>query len=1156
VAIGGAEALIAKIGADISAFEREVNKMPGAADKVSKKAAKSFSVLNKTIAGIGISVAGMVAGVSLAVKKFADFQLQMNKVEAVTQANQSQMKELTRTARELGATTAFTAKEAAQGMSFLGQAGFKTNQILAAIPDTLNLAAAGALGLGEAADIASNVLSGFQIRAEETSRVVDVLALAAASSNTDVRQLGEAMSFVSGRAKNVGLSLEETTAAIGLLGNVGIQGSRAGTNLGAALGKILKGSESLSPRVDALRISLIDANTGGVLPLVEIIQKLEKANLSAAETMQLFGERGERAISALTTAGSEELSRFISNLNEADGAGKRMAETMQKGLPGAFKSLSSAVDDVLISIGEDLGPTLEKLIVNELIPMVRQLGDMVKALGGVDSAFGKLTDNQVLIVTFFQAIGKTILDVATFIGRAAKATAEFFGIIEKQKIKFGESFQGKGSREPTEEERARFRIRKPGEVDIETIKKETEKLLELAKSQARKQVEIAEKTSEDRIEIIKEEVDFMRRLAEEQKGLEDLAVTNALEKSLEEFNRITLPIELDKSLAEFEQFGKEVNAVNTNMEKEQKSKIGDMIRNWADMGNESIDIMGKVEEGVIDIFTTIKSTVSDLFFDFFKGELKTLKDLFSRTFNAVLRIISTILAQIVVQAVLQTAIVKAAIKAIATAIDNVFGKAEETVKEKLISPLVTATATVLGLTTAVKGLGFAFSSLRAPSFGGGGFLSGITGLLGLGGGGGGGGGFGGGTGGIFGGGGGINPFGVASSLANIGSTLTSTGAASTPGIAGFGTSSFGFGPSGGAATGGGISGALSAAAGPLAAAGVGFAGGQLLAGPLGLRNQLGASIGGAVGSGAGFAIGGSLASLASLGAFAGPVGALVGGLIGIVGGGLFGSKGSSSARRVSKVEEFYQNALSIAGRDMAGSMRWIRDAMHIGQVSPKIIPALKQVGNENWYFRTLAFLNRSFGSQAGGGQFPLNFEKLSRIVRLIDEGEMFNFNKAGGRAFLASMPVKTMAGALNKWINSGGLARGIEKGKFTAEQIEGLFSGTGGGAPSGVGGGNQATILPLQRGGIVTGNRTVFSMMGENGTREAVIPLTESNLRMIGGGGGSGMTINIEINNSMLDAESAKRADWKRITREQIFPQIRDTLAMQGQGFRGLEVFR
>ena len=372
------EALFVKIGADATKFERAMGKVANSAHKAGLRSEKAFARAKKAFAVSTVAIGAMAGGLAFALKKFADFQNEMNTVEAITRATDAQMKEMAKSARELGATTRFTAKEAASGMKFLGMAGFNTNQILAAIPATLDLAAAGALGLGEAADIATNVLTGFRLRADQTTRVVDIMAITASSANTDIRQMGEAMTFVSGIAQSAGLTLEETSAVIGALAAGGAKGSIAGTSLGQALNQILKPGRDLSENLAQLRESLVDASTGGVVPLTEMMQKLEAANLSTGEVLELFGIRGARAIFALQAAGEEGIGKLLKKFKEGAGAGKEMALIMEKGLPGAFRRTSSAFDDLILTIGKIFAPVVEKAIRKVIVPLISKMSDWAK----------------------------------------------------------------------------------------------------------------------------------------------------------------------------------------------------------------------------------------------------------------------------------------------------------------------------------------------------------------------------------------------------------------------------------------------------------------------------------------------------------------------------------------------------------------------------------------------------------------------------------------------------------------------------------------------------------------------------------------------------------------------------------------------------------
>jgi len=180
----------------------------------------SFQTLKRAITGIGD-----------AIKLFANFDDTMRKVQAVTKASDSQMKTMADTAKKLGETTRYSASQAAEALSFLGMAGFSAEEATAALSDVMNLAAAGGLDLGQAADIATNILSGFGLEVEQLSRVNDVLAEAFTGSNTTLAELGEGFKYVGPIAKGVGANFEDLIASMGKLGDSGVKASLAGTTL-------------------------------------------------------------------------------------------------------------------------------------------------------------------------------------------------------------------------------------------------------------------------------------------------------------------------------------------------------------------------------------------------------------------------------------------------------------------------------------------------------------------------------------------------------------------------------------------------------------------------------------------------------------------------------------------------------------------------------------------------------------------------------------------------------------------------------------------------------------------------------------------------------------------------------------------------------------
>lgn len=307
-------------------------------------------------AAIGATLAAPLA---IAVK----FQKSMSEVGAVTNATKEDMGRLTKEARHLGATTQFSGTEAAQGMKLLGQAGYKTNQIIAAMPGVLNVAAAASTDLGTASDITSNILSGFNLKAKATGRVGDLLTNTFSTSNTNLRQLGSSMSYVAPVAKAAGVSMEDTAASIGKLGDAGIQGSQAGTALRAIISRLAAPTGQAAKMLDELGVKTKDAQ-GNMRALPDILADMNKAMEgmgSAAKAnvnTTVFGlEAASAATVLLGKAGSGELQTYSESLKKT-GTAARIAKEQNDNAWGSLKRLRSVGESMAITIGNVLLPTL------------------------------------------------------------------------------------------------------------------------------------------------------------------------------------------------------------------------------------------------------------------------------------------------------------------------------------------------------------------------------------------------------------------------------------------------------------------------------------------------------------------------------------------------------------------------------------------------------------------------------------------------------------------------------------------------------------------------------------------------------------------------------------------------------------------------------
>jgi TP901 family phage tail tape measure protein len=334
--------------------------------------ARSQALLGEATA-LAASGMGMVAMLRPAIQ----FEDAMAKVGAVSRASDEDLARLTGTARQLGRETPWAASQAAEGMQFLAMAGFDVNETIAAMPGLLNLASAGATDLGTTSDIASNVLTGFNMEAAEMGRLGDVLANTFTTSNTNLSMLGETMKYVAPAAASLGVDIETTAAMAGKLGDAGIQGSEAGTALRAVLLRLSAPSSAAAALMQELGIQTTDA-AGNMRALPDILADLDKStktmgSATRAEVIKTIFET--EAMSAATvllgSAGSGALQEYAESLRET-GTAARIASKMNDTVGGSLRSLSSRAEAAAISIGNGFIPVLANMV-DRIMPVIDQV---------------------------------------------------------------------------------------------------------------------------------------------------------------------------------------------------------------------------------------------------------------------------------------------------------------------------------------------------------------------------------------------------------------------------------------------------------------------------------------------------------------------------------------------------------------------------------------------------------------------------------------------------------------------------------------------------------------------------------------------------------------------------------------------------------------
>lgn len=313
-------------------------------------------------AGVILGSFGACVGVA------AGFEDQMAKVGAVSRASSEEMAALEATARELGAATQFTAVQVGEAEQYLAMAGFSAKENIAALPGVLNLAAATATDLGRAADISSDILGAFGMKAEEMAHVADVLALTCATANTNMELLGDTMKYVAPVARMAGLSLEETAAMAGLLGNVGIKGSQAGTTLKAMLAKMAAPTKEAQELFQKLGVTVKDS-AGNLRSPVAVLGEMAAGlkNMGTAEQIaamkMIVGEEAIAGFSELIEKeGIGAISGYAQQLKAGGESSAEMAARMNDTLAGSLRGMGSAWESVQITIGKLFIPAVRKAV--------------------------------------------------------------------------------------------------------------------------------------------------------------------------------------------------------------------------------------------------------------------------------------------------------------------------------------------------------------------------------------------------------------------------------------------------------------------------------------------------------------------------------------------------------------------------------------------------------------------------------------------------------------------------------------------------------------------------------------------------------------------------------------------------------------------------
>ena len=363
----------------VTDIEKTVDKTTKTINEAGQNASKAGGLFGKfgedvkagIAMGFGMSTVGMVTsacnmvkqGIVDTIQTTAQFEQSMANVKAITGATGKEFDTLTAFARELGATTMMSAQESADAMAFLGMAGWRTSEMMAGLPAILDLTVASGRDFATVADIVSDNLTAFGLTASDATMYSDALAYAMSNANVNMDTLGESLKYIAPVATSAGVSMQEAVAMTMMLGDAGIKGSQAGTTLRTVMLNLTGANEKATAKLKELGVAVFDSE-GKTRSFADIIRDLNKATEGMTDAQKtaiantLVGKTAVSGFSVLLDQGADKLQAYTDGIHNSSGASAEMAEIMGDTLQGKVKIFESAMQDLQITIGNALLPTL------------------------------------------------------------------------------------------------------------------------------------------------------------------------------------------------------------------------------------------------------------------------------------------------------------------------------------------------------------------------------------------------------------------------------------------------------------------------------------------------------------------------------------------------------------------------------------------------------------------------------------------------------------------------------------------------------------------------------------------------------------------------------------------------------------------------------
>ena len=407
-----------KLSTQIEDLKAKQEEAASGAANFGEQSVAAFGAIQQAIAAAGITAAlhEIYEAYMECVTIAGNFEEGMSNVEALSGATADEMAHLSDKAKELGATTKFTAQEASDAMGYMAMAGWDAQEMLSGMDGVLQLAAASGEDLAMVSDIVTDNLTAFGLTAADTARFADVLAAAATNSNTNVSIMGETFKMSASIAGALGYSVEDVAIAVGLMANSGVKGSIAGTALKNTFNGLLEGVTLTGAAFGEYDYTAVKAD-GTMKSFSDTIDELRVYfdQMSEAErvnnAMTIAGQRGYNGLLAILNATDEDYASLTNNINNCTGAAQRMAAVKLDNMNGQLTIMKSAWDGLKISLGEQFTPVMRNLysLGTDLFDLLNSFVKEHPALVKAAAAFVAVLGAVVVGLTAFVAITKVVI---------------------------------------------------------------------------------------------------------------------------------------------------------------------------------------------------------------------------------------------------------------------------------------------------------------------------------------------------------------------------------------------------------------------------------------------------------------------------------------------------------------------------------------------------------------------------------------------------------------------------------------------------------------------------------------------------------------------------------------------------------------------------